>query len=141
MDESSNLQESEVQCRLVNQNHVLWTCHKACKIEFGDCVFAICSVCYTEQNREIEKNKNCFNTNIRKRRRGPINRDDDITSCNHNFDFLVPFMDQTFFTEKYKETIRNENYMLPVICSVCKMELVDKVKSDHTYNAQKVFDV
>ena len=36
-------------------------------------------------------------------------------------------MDQSFFTHKYKDTIKAEKFMLPMFCSVCKSELVDKL--------------
>ena len=39
-------------------------------------------------------------------------------------------MDKTFFTVKYKQTIYQESYPLPVVCSNCNMELVDKLTND-----------
>jgi len=64
--------------------------------------------------------------NLRKRRR-VRNLDDNVSICNHDVNALVPFMDGTFFTKKYKQTIQQENYKLPLICSNCEMELVDKL--------------
>ena len=38
-------------------------------------------------------------------------------------------MDQSFFTQKYKDTIKAEKYVLPMFCSECDSELVDKIPS------------
>ncbi len=51
-------------------------------------------------------------------------------ACNHNINALVPFMDKRFFTEKYKQIIHQELYPLPVVCSNCNLELVDKLTKD-----------
>ena len=122
----------KLQYRLVNQNNVLWTCHKACKIDYMDCRFAICSVCYASKIKEMENKQVHAGTIVRKRRRGGnVNKDDDSRACNHNLNALVPFMDKSFFTAKYKETIKQECYPLPVVCSNCNMELVDKLPNDN----------
>ena len=39
---------------------------------------------------------------------------------------MVPFMDRTFFTSKYKETIKANRYVLPMNCSEYDAVLVDK---------------
>lgn len=114
----------------MNQNNVLWTCHKACKIDYMDCRFAICSICYASKNKEMETTQVSAGVNVRKRRRGHVNKDDDTMACNHNINALVPFMDKRFFTVKYKQTIHQESYPLPVVCSNCKLELVDKLTKD-----------
>ena len=46
--------------------------------------------------------------------------------CRHDVASLVPFMDKSFFTSKYKETIKANQYMLPMNCSECNAVLVDK---------------
>jgi len=128
---------NKLQCRLVDQNNVLWTCHKACKIDYMDCRFAICSICYASKSKEMENKQVRAGTNVRKRRRGGnVNKDDDTTACNHNINALVPFMDKSFFTVKYKQTIDQESYPLPVVCSNCNIELVDKLPND-TVNDMK----
>ena len=65
-------------------------------------------------------------------RRTSQNMDDNNTICKHNVDQLVPFMDQSFFTQKFKITIAQERYKLPVVCSICENELVDKIKNSDT---------
>ena len=71
---------NKLQCRLVDQNNVLWTCHKACKIDYMDCRFAICNICYASKSKEMENKQVRAGTNVRKRRRGGNNnRDDDTT--------------------------------------------------------------
>jgi len=117
---------NKVTCRLVGPQNVLWTCRKACKIEFGDCCFCLCSVCYNEKAMHDNLNGENAGQNLRKRRR-VRNLDDNVSICNHDVNALVPFMDGTFFTKKYKQTIQQENYKLPLICSNCEMELVDKL--------------
>ena len=32
---------------IVNANNILWTCHKACNIKFGDCDYCLCCKCYS----------------------------------------------------------------------------------------------
>ena len=64
---------------------------------------------------------------MRKRRRQVQCIDDSESVCRHDIDSLKPFMDQTFFTKKFKDTIRNEQYKLPMVCSECNGELVDKI--------------
>lgn len=115
--------------RVVNPKNVLWTCHKTCKIEFADCSYCVCSICYAKETLNVDTNQNTSGKNSRKRRRTSKNKDDDQTICNHSIDQLVPFMDSKFFTQKYKCTIRQEKYVLPMFCSVCKCELVDKVNN------------
>ena len=115
---------------LVNHTNVLWTCHKACKIEFDDCAFALCSVCYANKADENDKSENRVSKKSRKRRGDKKSLDDNLELCNHSVDALVPFMDQTFFSAKYKETIRNEKYTLPLKCSGCDGELMDKIRND-----------
>ena len=42
----SNQDKSDITERMyciVDSNNVLWTCHKACNIEFSDCNYSICS--------------------------------------------------------------------------------------------------
>ena len=97
-----------------------------------DCRFAICSVCYASKNKEMENKQVRAGKNVWKRRRGGhVNKDDDTRACNHNLNALVPFMDKSFFTVKYKEIIKQECYPLPVVCSSCNMELVDKLPNDN----------
>ena len=69
----------------------------------------------------------------RKRRGGTRNFDDDLTLCNHSIDALVLFMDKTFFSAKYKQTIRQEKYKLPLRCSECERELVVKITNDTSF--------
>ena len=114
--------------RIVDAKHVLWTCHKACKIEHFDCSFCMCSVCYTTQTNNMETP--VTNSDKKKGKRRRTSRsidDDDNTKCKHNITDLVPFMDQSFFSQKYKATIALEKYKLPVACSICECELVDRV--------------
>ena len=82
---------------LVNQTNVLWTCHKACKIEFSDCCYCLCSVCYASKVDEDDKKQEHVLKKSRKRRGGTRNFDDDLILYNHGIDALVPLMDQTFF--------------------------------------------
>ena len=117
----------------MNQTNVLWTCHKACKIEFNDCCYCLCSVCYASKVDENDKKQERVLKKSRKRRGGTRNFDDDLTLCNHGIDALVPFMDQTFFSAKYKQTIRQEKYKLPLRCSECERELVDKIRNDASF--------
>ena len=123
------LKKSSQLC-LVNHTNVLWTCHKACKIEFDDCAFSLCSVCYAHKVDENDKSDKRVLKKSRKRRGEARSLDDNLALCNHSIDALVPFMDQTFFSVKYKETIRNEKYTLPLTCSGCKGELVDRIRND-----------
>jgi len=118
--------------RVVDQKHVLWTCHKACKIEYFDCCFCMCSVCYTKQTMDIDSSKSVVSKKKSKRCRTSRNMDDDNTLCKHDVDQLVPFMDQNFFSPKYKDTIAQERYKLPIMCSICKYELVDKIRNIDT---------
>ena len=115
------------QFHLVNQNNVLWTCHKACKIEYGDCDFCICSKCYSTkvcgENTEMPKTSRT----VQKRRRHVQCSDDDESVCRHDIDSMKPFMDQTFFTTEFKDTILIEKYKLPMVCSECNSQLVDKI--------------
>ena len=69
----------------------------------------------------------------RKRQGGARNFDDNLTLCNHSIDALVPLMDQTFFSAKYKETIKQEKYKLPLRCCGCERELVDKIRNDASF--------
>ena len=73
---------------LVNQTNVLWTCHKACKIEFSDCCYCLCSVCYASKVDEDDKKQERVLKKSRKRRRGTRNFDDNLTLCNHSIDTL-----------------------------------------------------
>jgi len=50
-------------------------------------------------------------------------------------------MDKSFFTQKYKETIKGEKYMLPMFCSECGSELVDKIPSNSIASAGNVISV
>lgn len=118
--------------RIVDQKHVLWTCHKACKIEYSDCCFCVCSVCYNDMTVDVTTSKKKVHKKQSKRRRTSRSVDDDITICKHNVEDLVPFMDQSFFSKKYKITIAQEKYKLPVVCSICENELVDRIRSDDT---------
>ena len=95
---------------LVNQINALWTCHKACKIEFSDCSYCLCSVCYASKVDEYDKKQEHVLKKSRKLRGGTRNFNDDLTFCNNSVDALVPFMDQTFFSAKYKQTIWQEKY-------------------------------
>ena len=108
------------ECRVVNQRNVLWTCHKACKIEFSDCAFCMCSVCYA---KKIESGAQTMN----KRRRVVRQLDDDPNVCKHNLSALVPFTDEPFFSDRYKDKIRHEKYTLPLNCSICHNDLVSKL--------------
>ena len=56
-----------------------------------------------------------------------------VMPANHSIDALVPFMDQTFFSAKYKQTIRQEKYKLPLTCSRCEREIVDKIRNDVSF--------
>ena len=111
---------------IVNSNNVLWTCHKACNIEFGDCDYSICSKCYSSKMADTSKNRNVNMRPSSKRRRLVQSIDDDHTICRHGIGSLVPFMDKSFFTVKYKDTIRSNRYVLPMNCSECEAILVDK---------------
>lgn len=126
--------ESVVNYRLVGPQNVLWTCHKACNIEYEDCCFCVCSTCYSNLTTDTETKNKQKEHSVRKRRRVSRSLDDDTTVCNHNVDRLVPFMDATFFTKKYKQTIRLEKYKLPMFCSRCENELVDKVEKGKKSN-------
>ena len=124
------IQPVTINYRLVNQNNVLWTCKKACKIEFGDCVYCICSSCYDLKSSDVNNTNPNNGQQVRKRRRSArCNDDDDLTICRHHINSLEPFMDQSFFTQKYKDTIKGEKYVLPMFCSECDSELVDKIPS------------
>ena len=127
--------------RIVNQQNVLWTCHKTCKIEFADCVYCVCSICYAQEILKSETSDNTSGRTASKRRRTSRSKDDDQSICNHSISSLVPFMDSTFFTTKYKDTIRHEGYSLPMVCSMCKSELVDKPNFEHQQDHQKMVDV
>ena len=74
----------------MNQTNVLWTCHKACKIEFNDCCYCLCSVCYASKVDENDKKQERVLKKSRKRRGGTRNFDDDVTLCNHGIDALFP---------------------------------------------------
>ena len=138
---SSKVFSNDYKCRVVNSTNVLWTCHKACKIEFGDCCYCICSVCYAKQTNQNGRNVSIAHKTTRKRRRTKKNEDDNMTLCNHNLDALVPFMDQTFFTVKYKETIRLEKYTLPTNCSICHLELVDKPQNESNQSTSRIVEI
>ena len=127
MNDDNNKFNLKNQFRLVNHNNVLWTCHKACKIEYGDCDFCICSQCYAKQVCNENTGKSNASRTVRKRRRNVQCSDDNESVCRHDIDSLKPFMDQTFFTKKYKDTIRIEKYKLPMVCSECQSQLVDKM--------------
>ena len=82
---------------IVNSINVLWTCHKACNIEFGDCDYHICSKCYLG---EIVGPSNNHTTNVhRTSKRHPLVRsiDDDNTIYCHDIGSLVPFMKKIFY--------------------------------------------
>ena len=127
--------------RVVNQQNVLWTCHKTCKIEYADCVYCVCSTCYAQEILKAETSNNTSGRKASKRRRTSRSKDGDQSICNHCISSLVPFMDSTFFTTKYKETIRQEGYTLPMDCSMCKSELVDKPNYEQQQDHQKVVGV
>ena len=38
---------------IVNSDNILWTCQKACNIEFGDCDYSLCSKCYSEKSSDM----------------------------------------------------------------------------------------
>ena len=118
----------------------IWTCHKACKIEFNDCCYCLCSVCYASKVDDDNKKQERVLKKSQKRRGGTRNFDDNLTLCNHGIDALVPFMDQTFFSAIYKQTIRQEKYKLPLRCSGCERELVDKIRNDASFTTG-VFEV
>ena len=80
--------KNDKKCRVVNQSNVLWTCHKACKIEFGDCCYCICSVCYGKQTNQMVHDDPIARKPSRKRRRTNKNVDDNLNLCNHNLDAL-----------------------------------------------------
>ena len=111
---------------IVNSNNILWTCHKACNIQFGDCDYSLYSKCYSGKSIDTG------NSNTKKGRKKSKWRcliqsiDDNNTMCCHDINSLVPFMDRTFFTSKYKETIKANRYVLPMNCSECDAVLVDK---------------
>ena len=111
---------------IVNSENVLWTCHKACNIEFGDCDYSLCSKCYAEKSNDMGSGNTKNGRKPSKRRRLNQSIDDDNTMCCHDINSLVPFMDRTFFTSKYKETIKANRYVLPMNCSECDAVLVDK---------------
>jgi len=90
----------------------------------------MCSVCYTQKITDKDNGTTQETKKRGKRRRTSRNVDDDENRCKHNIEDLVPFMDQSFFSQKYKKTIAQEKYKLPVVCSVCDCELVDKIKND-----------
>ena len=113
--------------------NVLWTCHKACKIEFSDCCYCLCSVCYASKVDDDNKKQERVLKKSQKRRGGTRNFDDNLKLCNHGIDALVSFMDQTFFSAKCKQTIRLEEYKLPLRCSGCERELVDKIRNDASF--------
>ena len=87
---------------LVNQNNVLWTCHKACKIEYGDCDFCICGKCYSK--KVCGENTGMLKTSrtVQKQRRHVQCSDDNESVCQHDIDTLKPFMDQTFLLQNLK---------------------------------------
>lgn len=120
----------------------MWTCKKACKIEFGDCAYCICSLCYDLKLSNVNNRNTSNGSKARKRRRSTrCNEDDDLTICRHDINSLEPFMDKSFFTQKYKETIKGEKYMLPMFCSECGSELVDKIPSNSIASAGNVISV
>ena len=67
---------------------------------------------------------------ISKRRRLVQSIDDNNAMCRHDVASLVPFMDKIFFTSKYKDTVKENQYMLPMNCSDCDAVLVDKKPTD-----------
>ena len=130
--ETEVMRQNNVECnyRIVDAKHVLWTCHKACKIEHYDCSYCMCSVCYTTKTTNVDNSTTKVTKKKSKRRRTSCSIDDDNERCKHNLEDLVPFMDQSFFSTKYKTTIAQEKYKLPVVCSICNYELVDRLKND-----------
>ena len=129
----SNKDKSDINERMyciVDSNNVLWTCHKACNIEFSDCDYSICSKCYSAKTLEKGDGDTRNGRKTSKRRRLVQSIDDDNTMCRHDVASLVPFMDKSFFTSKYKDTIRENQYMLPMNCSECDAVLVDKKPTD-----------
>ena len=112
---------------LVNRTNVLWTCHKACKIEFDYCSFSLCSVYYANKVDKSNKLQERVLKKSRKRRGGTRSLDENLALCNHSIDAMVG---SNFFSAKYKDTIQYEKYTLPLRCSGCKGELVDKIRND-----------
>ena len=98
----------------------------ACNIEFGDCDYSLCSKCYSGKSNDMGSSNTKNGRKTSKQRRLIQSIDDDNTMCCHDINSLVPFMDRTFFTSKYKETIKANQYMLPMNCSECDAVLVDK---------------
>ena len=98
----------------------------------------MCSVCYANKVDENDKSQKRVSKKSRKRRGDKKSLDDNLALCNHSIDALVPFMDQTFFSVKYKETIQYEKYTLPLRCSGCEGELVDKIRNDGVSNTDIV---
>jgi len=103
--------------RIVNDKNVLWTCFKACKIEYSECVYCVCSVCHSKESNNSPRKKRSDGT---KRR----SNDDDKTLCDHKS--LSPFTDSLFFSEDYRTKIKEEGLPLPLKCSICKYSLMDK---------------
>ena len=121
---------------IVNSNNILLTCHKASNIEYGDCEYSICSKCYSGKTIDTS-NSNTKNGQKTSKWRGLIwSIDDNNTMCCHDICSLVSFMGKSFFTSKHKETIKANQYVLPMSCSECDAVLVDK-KNTFTTDVKK----
>ena len=97
----------------------MWSCFKANDLNYPDCVYCMCNVCYSKTNQSSSR-----------KTRGPRqklkSKDDSKLKCDHVS--LTPFLDSTFFAKKFKDKILKESYPLPTNCSVCKCELIDIIQ-------------
>ena len=66
------------------------------------------SVCYAQN---IESGTQTMNKHPRVVRQ----LDDDPNVCKHNLSALVPLIDESIFSDRYKDKIRHEKYTLPIL--------------------------
>ena len=121
------VKEGNFNCVVVNAKHILWVCPLAMKKE-RKCTYCKCHNCF-KKSKMFSSQSRVTRGNRSSNRHNSIDDKKKVISCGgHSDHTLQAWTDSLFFTKQYKlNNNKKMNTNLPVKCSECGSDLVDKL--------------
>lgn len=131
---------------IISDGQPIWVCVNAMKQD-EDCVFCKCNKCYmkeTEETKVFARKSKPTRRSVRCKKVENVKeglivekKQRQVTAKTHmncDHETLNCCIDHSYFSKQYIKKRIQKKHKLPIFCSVCKFEIVDKVDDNTNQN-------
>lgn len=121
---------------VINNTTPIWVCQNAMK-QNEDCLYCKCNKCYMKDscnsvniNIESRRSTRCRKKSNEKEGKISTKTQQFATAktyveCDH--DTLICCYESAYFTPDYIAVRQKKNHKLPIVCSICQFEILNKI--------------